>query len=259
MNIIDSIQSSHSPHLYSHLGALIASTGDDDFATMMFQVIEPLVPLDGLQLSEWTLDRPQAGAVQIKALGSHGQTPRVAQPEQHQTLLQHMRVMNDALLIQPRAPLRQRLNPPAGHQCSLVSHATNRRWVITLLRQPGQRLFSLAELSFLKSLSDTLLPLIERHAQASRQSLLRRPDLHAGEHPARPLQQAFSERLALGEITLSAREQEVCLGLLTGGTVPQLAETLKVKTSSVETYLKRATAKLGVSGRNGLVKWMAGT
>ena len=46
--------------------------------------------------------------------------------------------------------------------------------------------------------------------------------------------------------------------LMTGGTVPQMAEKLRVKNSSIETYLKRATAKLGVSGRHGLAKWMAG-
>ncbi len=31
-----------------------------------------------------------------------------------------------------------------------------------------------------------------------------------------------------------------------------------VKNSSIETYLKRAAAKLGVKGRHGLVKWMIG-
>lgn len=73
-----------------------------------------------------------------------------------------------------------------------------------------------------------------------------------------PLAQVFDERLAISDIALSAREKEVCLGLLTGGTVPQMAEQLRVKNSSIETYLKRATAKLGVSGRHGLAKWMAG-
>lgn len=46
------------------------------------------------------------------------------------------------------------------------------------------------------------------------------------------------------------------MGLLGGCTVPELAQRLNVKNSSVETYLKRAAAKLGVSGRNGLTKWM---
>ena len=67
-----------------------------------------------------------------------------------------------------------------------------------------------------------------------------------------------AEGMALGDITLSVREKEVCLGLLTGGTVPQMAEKLRVKNSSIETYLKHAAAKLGVSGRHGLARWMAG-
>ncbi|MOA44600.1 Bacterial regulatory protein, luxR family [compost metagenome] len=119
-------------------------------------------------------------------------------------------------------------------------------------------MFSLPELSFLKSLSDTLLPLIERHAQISRQILARQPRQPLAELDQAPLAQVFDERLALSDIALSVREKEVCLGLLTGGTVPQMAEKLRVKNSSIETYLKRATAKLGVSGRHGLAKWMAG-
>ena len=73
------------------------------------------------------------------------------------------------------------------------------------------------------------------------------------------LRQVFTERLEHDAIRLSTREQEVCIGLLTGGTVPQMAQRLNVKNSSIETYLKRATAKLGVSGRHGLARWMAGT
>ena len=100
--------------------------------------------------------------------------------------------------------------------------------------------------------------MIECHAQSLRQAP------HPEAEPAHTLleqsqlQREFYKRLSLGEITLSAREQEVCLGLLTGGTVPQMAEKLSVKNSSIETYLKRAAAKLGVSGRHGLAKWMVG-
>jgi len=78
-------------------------------------------------------------------------------------------------------------------------------------------------------------------------------DLQAG-----ALRHSFGERLVQEAVRLSTREQEVCLGLLTGGTVPEMAQRLNVKNSSIETYLKRATAKLGVSGRHGLTKWMAG-
>lgn len=100
---------------------------------------------------------------------------------------------------------------------------------------------------------------MERHAHLLRQVP------HPDSEPARNeleqshVQREFHKRLSVSEITLSAREQEVCLGLLTGGTVPQMARRLSVKTSSIETYLKRAAAKLGVSGRHGLAKWMVGT
>ncbi|WP_240364853.1 LuxR C-terminal-related transcriptional regulator, partial [Pseudomonas syringae] len=57
---------------------------------------------------------------------------------------------------------------------------------------------------------------------------------------------------------LSTREREICLGLLMGSSIRALADKLNVKSSSIETYLKRAAAKLGATGRNGLIKWMAG-
>ncbi|EPN26515.1 regulatory protein LuxR, partial [Pseudomonas syringae pv. actinidiae ICMP 19096] len=91
-------------------------------------------------------------------------------------------------------------------------------------RLTALRAFSLSELSLLKSLSDTLLPLVEHHAQ----SLVQAGTRGAGQEPEPgSLDQAFSGRLAQDSITLSAREQEVCLGLLTGGTVAEMAARLK--------------------------------
>ncbi len=50
----------------------------------------------------------------------------------------------------------------------------------------------------------------------------------------------------------------MCLGLLTGGNRAAVGGNFSVKNSSIETYLKRAAAKLGVSGRHGSAKWMVG-
>lgn len=264
MNLTDRIRDVHSPQFYLQLGELISSTGSEAFAAHMFRLIDPLVPIKWLELSEWILDERQAcGVMQVKPLGRAGPSSQLSAEQapidrQEHLLLPNMLDMDDSLLIQLRAPVQPRAQHESAHQCSLVSRSGNRRCVISLYRTPTQRLFSLSESSFLKNLSDTLLPLIERHAQVERQVTARKPGLSLRKQQALPLHQAFTERLALGEITLSAREQEVCLGLLTGGTVPQMAEKLKVKNSSVETYLKRAAAKLGVSGRHGLAKWMAG-
>ena len=263
MNLTGSIRNMENPHFYWQLGELIASTGDDHFATNMFQLVDTLVPVNRVDLSEWTLDERQASVVDIKPLGSAGLAQTCAAPDPLESpddhpLLQKMIEMNDSLLIQLRASLQPRHPQHSAHQCNLVSRTSNRRCVISFYRPHTQRVFSLPELSFLKSLSDTLLPLIERHAQISRQILARQPRQPLAELDQAPLAQVFDERLALSDIALSVREKEVCLGLLTGGTVPQMAEKLRVKNSSIETYLKRATAKLGVSGRHGLAKWMAG-
>lgn len=265
MNLTGSIRNMENPHFYWQLGELIASTGDDHFATNMFQLVDTLVPVNRVDLSEWTLDERQASVVEIKTLGSaglpqtlHAPDP-LERPDDH-PLLQKMIEMSDSLLIQLRASLLPRHPLHSVHQCNLVSRRSNRRCVISFFRPHTQRVFSLPELSFLKSLSDTLLPLIERHAQISRETIAKQTRLRLPltDIDQAPLAQVLDERLTLNGVVLSAREKEVCLGLLTGGTVPQMAEKLRVKNSSIETYLKRATAKLGVSGRHGLAKWMSG-
>lgn len=245
--------------LYLQLGELIASTGADAFAQHMLRLLDATIPIHRLELSEWTLDLRQATVSRIQGLGSAGLADdRPTTHGLHHPLLQRIMQMKDPLLIEFKAPPQDRHPHHSAHQCNLVSRSGNRRWVICVHRRPTQRAFSLSELSQLKRLSDTLLPLVEHHAQILRQGAVRRAGAAVEPQDAGFLRQTFGERLAQDAISLSAREQEVCMGLLTGGTVPELAQRLNVKNSSVETYLKRATAKLGVSGRHGLTKWMAG-
>nr|QLY89261.1 LuxR transcriptional regulator [Pseudomonas sp.] len=267
MSLTSSIRNIDNAPFYNELGELIASTGNDLFATKMLHLVDKLVPVQLVELGEWTLDERQASLLEVKPLGSAGlqeALPPVQPPQEQDAhpLLEKMIEMDDSLLIQMNAQSTGKHPRQLSHQCNLVSRKANRRCVITFHRPHTQRPFSLPELSFLKSLSETLLPLVERHAQINRQSCLRNlgrsPDTPPAAVELSPLQREFNERLSLGDITLSAREKEVCLGLLTGGTVPEMAERLSVKNSSVETYLKRAAAKLGVSGRHGLAKWMVG-
>lgn len=261
MNLTDSMGNRNNLHFYAQLGELISSTGNEQFADNMFQLVDTLVPVNRLDLSEWTLDERQASVVDIMPLGSAGVPEQVPSPlhrPDHHPLLQKIIEMNDSLLIQLKAPLKHRHPHHGVHQCNLVSRTSNRRCVISFFRPHTQRVFSLSELSFLKSLSNTLLPLIERHAYIHRQTHTSQLHEHRTELEQTPLLLAFNERLALSNITLSIREKEVCLGLLTGDTVPQMAEKLQVKSSSIETYLKRAATKLDVRGRHGLAKWMAG-
>jgi len=263
MSLTSSIANTQSAHFYAQMGELISSSGQGDFAAYMLNLVDKWVPIHLVDLSEWTLDEVRDSVLDIKLLGSAGQQQDLPPPlplhsiNDH-PLLRDMLGMQDPLLIQLKAKVDSAHPRGTSHQCNLVSRQGNRRCVISFYRPPAQRGFSLAELSFLKCLSDTLLPLIECHAQSLRQVPQAQVEPAHTLLEQSQLQREFYKRLSLGDITLSAREQEVCLGLLTGGTVPQMAEKLSVKNSSIETYLKRAAAKLGVSGRHGLAKWMVG-
>ncbi|WP_194788517.1 helix-turn-helix transcriptional regulator [Pseudomonas sp. UFMG81] len=259
MKLTDSLTRHPAPHLYLQLGELVASSGDDDFAGQMLQLVDALVPIHRLDLSEWTLDSREARVEHISLLGCAGTgDPCDPGDAPHPALLPSILEMHDPVLVHTRRPLGRQHLGHSAHQCHLVSSNGDRRWVIRCHRLLAQRAFTLSELSLLKSLSDTLLPLLEQHAQDLRDQQPRHLGQALPDLAQDALRVAFGARLARGAISLSAREQEVCLGLLTGGTVPQMAQRLNVKNSSVETYLKRATAKLGVSGRHGLARWMAG-
>ena len=263
MSLTSSIDGTHSPQFYAEMGELISNSGQEAFAANMLHLVDKWVPIHLVDLSEWTLDELRDSAVDIQLLGSAGLKKHLPAPQpvhalNDHPLLREMLRMQDPLLIQMKAKANSAHPRGTSHQCNLVSRQGNRRCVISFYRPPTQQGFSLAELSFLKCLSDTLLPLMERHAQILRQAPHSQAEPAHSQLEQSHLQREFYKRLSLSDITLSAREQEVCLGLLTGGTVPQMAEKLSVKNSSIETYLKRAAAKLGVSGRHGLAKWMVG-
>ncbi|WP_458130535.1 helix-turn-helix transcriptional regulator [Pseudomonas sp. R3-41] len=268
------IEGAEKSHLYVELGKLISSVGHESFLTNMHQMIETTVPVSRLELSEWTADDTQSNVLDVQLLGYAGAEknvhmqspcPTTAIQRNDHPLVKRVLEVDDALLIHLNARMKdERGNDCLGtsHQCILISRKANRRCVISLQRPQVQRDFSLQELSFLKYLSETLLPLAERHAHLNRQCF--KTPGSATSHPLdsaeqTQLQRDFNDRLSPCDVTLSVREKEVCLGLLAGGTVPEIAEKLQVKNSSIETYLKRAAAKLGVSGRHGLAKWMIGS
>jgi DNA-binding CsgD family transcriptional regulator len=263
MSLTRSIADTQSPQFYAEMGELIASSGQENFAANMLHLVDKWIPIHLVDLSEWSLDELRDSVLDIKLLGSAGLNQHLPAPhtlhalDDHPLLRQMLR-MQDPLLIQMKAKADSAHPRGSSHQCNLVSRQGSRRYVISFYRPPAERGFSLVELSFLKCLSDTLLPLMERHVQLLRQAPQAEAEPGYNGLESSQLQREFYKRLSLSDVTLSAREQEVCLGLLTGGTVPQIAEKLSVKNSSIETYLKRAAAKLGVSGRHGLAKWMVG-
>ncbi len=262
------------PHIYLELGKLVSSVGDDMFLNNMHQFINTSLAVSRIELSEWTVDDNQSVVTDVRLLGYAGtelnpqmQTvcPTRARHHNDHPLVRRVLEVEDGLLIHLNARMKnQKGNDVLGtsHQCSMISRKANRRCVISLHRPQVDKDYSLQELSFLKYLSETLLPLSERHARMHRQSGRKSAGgtLPHGSVPIehKYLQREFNERLRACDVSLSAREKEACLEFLAGGTVPEIAEKLCVKSSSIETYLKRSAAKLGISGRHGLAKWMIG-
>ncbi|WP_244108640.1 helix-turn-helix transcriptional regulator [Burkholderia anthina] len=133
-----------------------------------------------------------------------------------------------------------------GEDCTLLGSERDYVYAFSLFRRRGQPSYTLAELSLLRQLGDFVLPLLIQHARLAR--LTPRQDDGA-------LLQRFEQRLAASGAALSQRERLVCRAVLQGRPVPQIADTLALKPSSVRTYLGRALAKLGIANRAGLFAW----
>ncbi len=244
------------PVFCQRLALVVASTGGPTFASRVLELIGDVVPIHGLEISELTIDISSAEIRDVTAIGSAGVAYRgCGTGALEQGLLPSILHMKDPLLIQSR--LRPSDSHPKGpvHQCNLVSRTGNLRRMICFYRQASLRSFSLSEMSALKVLSDTLLILLEQHSRNLTRAGVSKKSASNTVHS---MDSAFSKKLERECIPLSSREQEVCVGLLSGKTVPELALRLQVKNSSVESYLKRATGKLGIKGRHGLARWMAG-
>ena len=256
--------------MFAKLGKVISSAGSERFASDMHALLVESIPLAITRMTEWTLDEPAGEVVHVQSLGAFGapgDDGRSSGPAAHgerqpaaHPLLNRIVAACDRQLIHINPLMRSgnggEVAPPrgpeGGFQCHLVSSKANRRYVISLHRTVSHCDFSLQEMSFLKNFADTLLPLVEWHASTRRHG-----DLEGTTMPAvEALRQEFESRLARAAVVLSARESEVCLGLLAGKMLRELAGELGVKESTVETYIKRAAVKLGISGRHGLTKWM---
>ena len=129
-----------------------------------------------------------------------------------------------------------------------ICHKGNARMEIQVIRADSTYGFSNFERSRLDAISPLLLPMLEKHIDALQPG----PERHTKEN----LEQRFVERLAQSGLKLSGRERQVCLGLLAGHTAPEQAERLALKVNTVESYLRRAAIKLGISGRHSLMRWM---
>lgn len=241
--------------LFPHIGKVIASTGSRSFPRMLHDLILTQLAVDATHITQLRAD-PQAGA---------GRPGKPLMQTRH-PLCGDVHASNDPLLCaafpeQPEQPVqgpllhRQRgnLNPAQLH---LTGRKDSYHYVLSVYRSSQAQSFSPQERLLLEDISPLLLPMVEKHISALQPHGDSAEQDGAAIEGLTTLRLRFAERLEQSGLHLSNRELEVCVGLLAGRTAPQLAEQLKLKVNTVESYLKRAAIKLGISGRHSLLRWM---
>ncbi|MPR01822.1 helix-turn-helix transcriptional regulator [Pseudomonas kitaguniensis] len=214
-------------HLFPHIGKVIASTGSRHFPRMLHDLILTQLAVDATHITQMRVN-------------AKGHTRRRISP-----------VYTDSAVAlgeeQPAAQLH------------LTRRTDDLRYVLSVYRSHQSQSFSPQERSMLQDFSTLLLPMVEKHITAIQPSRQNSDAAVAKNQGIETLRRRIEERLVQSGLTLSTREFEVCVGLLGGLTGPQLAEQLALKVNTVESYLKRAAIKLGISGRHSLLRWMYAT
>lgn len=125
---------------------------------------------------------------------------------------------------------------------SILTRADKGLYCLNLFRT--DREFSAAEISLLEDLSNMLSALSVRHARlsGSLSSFMTRDTQIT----------TLMERLAHIDSSLTRRELEVCSRILLGMSSEGIALDLEIKMHSVQTYRKRAYARLGITSQNEL-------
>lgn len=214
-------------HLFPHIGKVIASTGSRHFPRMLHDLI----------LTQLAVDATHITQLQVSA---EGNVRRRISP-----------VYTDSVVA-----LDEEL--PAA-QYHLTRRKDDVRYVLSVYRCHQSENFSAQERSMLQDFSTLLLPMVEKHISALQPCRADNDPIIPENQGIETLRRRIEERLLQSGLTLSNRELEVCVGLLAGRTAPELAEQLALKVNTIESYLKRAAIKLGISGRHSLLRWMYAT
>lgn len=245
------------------LGRVISNVGTTRFFPAMKRFIGDTVAIDAMHVSIWNSDEQRGRFVDgVLAYGSelHDADIRDHLPE---PLVAKILDLDgpQILHMQPQtASATDSISPM--YRCLMLMRRFNSHFIIVLQRSADRGDFRPDELASLGDLSFVLLPLVEQHtspqppAPIDDTPAITAADTLLPDSSVATLSQTFLTRLEQRHITLSSREQQVCILILSGHTLPSICEELNLRASTVETYLKRARIKLGLSGRHGLSRWM---
>nr|WP_175803082.1 LuxR C-terminal-related transcriptional regulator [Burkholderia anthina] len=132
-------------------------------------------------------------------------------------------------------------------ECVITGVTGGMRYSISIARSRRLPPFSLKELSLLKQVSQVVLPMASAHKRLL--GAVCADDAPRDEFDLDLVAQWLPEL----QERLTAREMHVCASFIQGMTSAAIAQAMGLKTSTVDTYAKRAFAKLGVDSRRQLM------
>lgn len=254
--------------LSSALGPVVDSVGSSRFLRQLFDCVKQFVDCDSLHLQRTRVASQHAPARRVEWIGSYAAdldmlqrtmetyfssfadrdplNDRVSDTRQAELIHRSAQTIEDAemrCLIYDVANIHD--------ECVVVRPSNGIAYSLSTCRSRRLPAFSLYELSVLKHLAQMLLPLAELHTRMVGVPLDDNVNRIA---PVDMLQTYLTRR----SILLSSREASVCSAFVKGMTTLSIAEAMGVKESTVETYAKRAFAKLGVNSRRGLLSLVHG-
>jgi LuxR family transcriptional regulator, activator of tox operons len=254
--------------LSNSLGPVIDSVGSSGFLKQLFDCVTQFVDCDSLHLQRMRVTSRDTRAQRIEWIGSYAPNhedlqrtmekyfggfvdrdplnDRIADVQQIELIHLSAQTIEDVelrCLIYDVADIHD--------ECVVVRPSNGVAYSLSTCRARRLPAFSLYELSVLKHLGQVLLPLAELHTR-----LVGVP-LHDNVNRIAPAD-VFQAYLTRRSILLSSREASVCSAFVKGMTTLSIAESMGVKESTVETYAKRAFAKLGVRSRRGLLSAVHG-
>ncbi|MGQ7937133.1 helix-turn-helix transcriptional regulator [Paraburkholderia sp. D1E] len=254
--------------LSNALGPVVDSAGSSRFLGQLFDCVRQFVDCDSLHLQRARVTSQETRARRIEWIGSYAPdhenlqrtmetyfgsfadrdplNDRVSDARQAELIHRSAQTIEDTEL---RCLIYDVAN--IHDECIVVRPSNGIAYSLSTCRARRLPAFSLYELSVLKHLGQVLLPLAELHTRMVGVPL---DDNIKRIAPADALQAYLTRR----SILLSSRETSVCSSFVKGMTTLSIAEAIGVKESTVETYAKRAFAKLGVNSRRGLLSAVHG-
>ncbi|MFM0504879.1 helix-turn-helix transcriptional regulator [Paraburkholderia caffeinilytica] len=254
--------------LSNAMGPVVDSAGSSRFLRHVFDCVKQFVDCDSLHMQRTRVTPRETRARRVEWIGSYASDLEMLQRtmETYFGTFVDRDPLNDRLfdaqqveLIHLSAQaiedteLRCLIYDVANihDECVVVRPSNGIAYSLSICRSRRLPAFSLYELSVLKHLAQMLLPLAELHTRMVGVPL----DDNVNRIAPVDMLQTYLTRHS---ILLSSRETSVCSAFVKGMTTLSIAEAMGVKESTVETYAKRAFAKLGVNSRRGLLSLVHG-